>query len=161
MVEMPDVFTIIAILSIGGIAGYRRGMVADEIENKTDVTIFFDINADTIESFPDSKVTQPETTSQMKCTEHTDCKPNEYCDRSVDNCHDGKPVFAPSGHYCRSIEVLIHQMKNFCAEFSGDDSSLKRAKFIPVIEIRNRLALKYQSCAPKEPVLFREPVRRP
>ena len=78
--------------------------VADEVENKTDVTIFFDINADATESLPDSEVTQPETTKQVKCTEHTDCKPNEYCDRSIDNCRDGKPVLAASGHYCKSIE---------------------------------------------------------
>ena len=65
--------------------------VADEVENKTDVTIFFDINADATESLPDSEVTQPETTTLPETT--TDkCENNDDCKR----------LKGSDDYYCRS-----------------------------------------------------------
>ena len=56
--------------------------VADEVENKTDVTIFFDINADATESLPDSEATRPPettTTEPKPCDEFKQCDPGYFC----------------------------------------------------------------------------------
>ena len=82
--------------------------VADEVENKTDVTIFFDINADATESLPDSEVTQPETTTLPetttdKCENNDDCKrlkgsDDYYCNTSgTSSCSNGTNTNADQG----------------------------------------------------------------
>ena len=53
--------------------------VSDEVENTTDVTIFFDINANASESLPDSETTD-------KCESNADCRDDKpYCDTNNGN----------------------------------------------------------------------------
>ena len=83
--------------------------VADEVENKTDVTIFFDINADAPESLPDSEVTQPETTTTepKPCDEFKQCDPGYFCLSNCSSCDSGGQEPADCTFICEKIGISL------------------------------------------------------